>query len=162
MIPLRVKDAVRVHNKELTEKYPFLIPRHLWTDKVFDDYDYEYTVLDEMPTGWRDAFGEEMVEELYQILSKVDGAVEAYRIYQIKEKFGFLHWYDNGVPKEVEREYWDWQRKWEDVSEKTCLICGKPGKMCNMSWVMPLCRECYETKVRRNPNVSYEAVTERN
>ena len=30
-------------NKELIKKYPFLLPRNVWTDKVPEDYDYSYT-----------------------------------------------------------------------------------------------------------------------
>ena len=46
------------YNKQLCEKYPFLLPRNRWTGLVHPDYDYSYTELDAMPTGWRKAFGE--------------------------------------------------------------------------------------------------------
>lgn len=46
------------YNKQLVEKYPFLLPRNRWTGKVQEDYDYSYTELDGMPDGWRKAFGE--------------------------------------------------------------------------------------------------------
>ena len=39
-------------NKELVEKYPFLMPHNRWTDHIPEDYDYSYTELDAMPDGW--------------------------------------------------------------------------------------------------------------
>ena len=47
-----------------------------------------------MPMGWRRAFGEEMCEEILQVLIKYD-CVDLYRITQIKEKYGTLRWYCN-------------------------------------------------------------------
>ena len=32
-------------NKELIEKYPFLQPRNVFTDKVSGDYDYSYILI---------------------------------------------------------------------------------------------------------------------
>lgn len=49
-------------NKNLIEHYPFLLPWDGWNDTVREDYDYSYTELDEMPRGWRKAFGEMMME----------------------------------------------------------------------------------------------------
>lgn len=99
------------YNRALTDKYPWLIPTNTFsgvrittTEPGFyggcDDipsYDYSYTELDQMPDGWRIAFGEQMCEEIHQELVKFD-CVDKYRILQIKEKFGGLRWYDDGVP----------------------------------------------------------------
>ena len=52
------KDIIR--NKKLIKKYPWLIPRNRWTDKIPNDYDYSWTELDSMEDGWRKAFGEMM------------------------------------------------------------------------------------------------------
>ena len=54
------------YNKQLVKKYPFLLPRNRWTGKVPKEYDYSYTELDDMPDGWRKAFGEQMCEEIKQ------------------------------------------------------------------------------------------------
>lgn len=70
-------------NKELIEKYPFLQVRNAWSGEVVPDS----TWLDEMPNGWRAAFGMRMVEEISNILKKADYA-DKYQIVQIKEKFG--------------------------------------------------------------------------
>lgn len=75
-------------NKELIERYPFLLPRNVWTDKVDEDFDYSWTLLDEMPDGWRKAFGEMVCEEIRnELLRFGEKALEEYRIEQIKEKY---------------------------------------------------------------------------
>ena len=58
------------YNKQLVEKYPFLLPRNRWTGNVPADYDYSYTELDAMPDGWRKAFGEQMGQEIAEELEK--------------------------------------------------------------------------------------------
>ena len=70
-------------NKELIEKYPWLQIRNVWTNEKLDD---EFTWLDDLPEGWRKAFGLQMVEELDQILRKANYQ-DKYKIIQIKEKW---------------------------------------------------------------------------
>ena len=89
-------------NKELCEKFPFLIPHNRFTDKVPEDWNYEYTELDAMPEGWRRAFGLQMCEELEEELERI-GKQNEWRIMQIKEKFGFLHFYSNWYTKELNK-----------------------------------------------------------
>jgi len=74
-------------NKELVKRYPFLLPRNVWTDKIPEDYDYSYTLFDEVPDMWRKKFGKQMLEELREIL--IEGNyLKQYRVLQIKEKYG--------------------------------------------------------------------------
>lgn len=70
-------------NKELIKKYPWLQIRNVWTNEKLDD---EFTWLDDLPEGWRKAFGLQMVEELDQILRKANYQ-DKYKIIQIKEKW---------------------------------------------------------------------------
>jgi hypothetical protein len=95
-------------NKELIERYPFLIPRNVWSGKIVENYDYDnpdYILLDDMPDGWRKAFGEQMCEEIREELIKAqerdpeggydDGDkvvpyLQGYYPIQIKEKYGQL------------------------------------------------------------------------
>lgn len=131
-------------NKVLIEKYPFLLPYNRWTGEVVKNYNYSYTELDDMPQGWRIKFGEEICEEIKQALVKRN-CLDKYRIIQIKEKFGFLHWYSNYFITEVE----DIIRKYEAISVKTCIICGKDGKMRDFGWISPYCDECNEKILKR-------------
>lgn len=188
------------YNKQLCEKYPFLIPRNLWSGMriteaqnggywpgepgAIPEYDYEYTELDDMPKGWRIAFGEQMCEELKQELIKFN-YLDDYEITQVKEKWGSLRWYDNGHPigkleligvEEYEdgmpqhNQETDFYRyvgvsknnklqykhykiidkckiqdiisKYEKISARTCIECGKPATKISLGWISPWCDDC--------------------
>lgn len=132
-------------NKRLIEEYPFLMPRNRFTDDIPDDYDYSYTELDEMPDGWRIAFGDDLLKELKDILVRSE-FLDKYRIEQIKEKFGTLRWYDNGVPHAVYDEYIEMMRKYESMSERTCIVCGAKATRMSIGWISPFCDKCVEDK----------------
>lgn len=138
IIEKAIDQLSRKDNKELIDKYPWLKIRNVWSN-------YEFTWLDDLPVGWRKAFGDQLIEELDQILRKVNYQ-DKYEIVQIKEKWGFLHWYDNGVPENIYNEYNEWLSKYEELSKHTCIVCGKPGKLINSGWIIPLCKDCEESK----------------
>ena len=116
--------AIKDFNKELIRKYPWLEPHNDWSGKKITDcagedgeegywpgdpsmhpeYDYEYTLLDDMPDGWRIAFGDEMVERIQKELERF-GYADKYFVTQIKEKYGGLRWYDDGVPYKLSDDY---------------------------------------------------------
>lgn len=133
----------QLHNWILCGKYPFLIPRYEWGGEILKDYDYTSTYLDDMPDGWRKAFGKMMCEEIKQELVRCNYLNE-YRILQIKEKWGFLHWYDNGTPIGCKvQEIID---KYSVLSENICIICGKPDvPIIGSGWICPYCKKCYTT-----------------
>lgn len=130
----------REYNKQLIEQYPFLMPYNIWTGKPIEDYDYEYTWLDDMPDGWRNAFGLQMCEELKQALLEEGGErlLKEYKIVQIKEKFGYLRWYDSWTTNKVQ----DIIHKYEDISARTCIQCGKPATRITTGWISPYCDDC--------------------
>lgn len=138
-------DRDQLKNWILIGKYPFLMPtywnRETMQYEVDKDYKYSFTLLDEMPDGWKKAFGEMMCEEIYNALVKCDG-LNDYRIEQIKEKFGQLRWYSYPSYEEVERII----DKYSVLSENICIVCGKPDvPMTGYDWVYPLCKKCYCT-----------------
>lgn len=131
-----------MNNKTLIKKYPWLQIRNNFTGELLDPEYYELTWLDDMPNGWRKAFGLQMVEELDQLLKKVNYQ-DKYRISQIKEKYGELRLYDNGVPMEISKEYNKLLYKYEELSRRTCIVCGEPGEIdYKQYWLMPLCNKC--------------------
>lgn len=134
---------IRRRNKRLCERYPFLIPRNDFTDKIsFFDKRYSYTLADDFPKGWWKSFGIMLCEELREDLIKHNFLYE-YRIVQIKEKFGELRIYDNGVP--TGSKAWDIIRKYTHLSSNICISCGKPDvPMIGRGWFMPECFECYK------------------
>ena len=151
-------------NKNLCEKYPFLIPSNRFSGKriteaedggfwpgdpdAVPEYDWEYTELDSMPDGWRIAFGEQLCAELKEELDRA-GYTDQYRIAQIKEKFGSLRWYDFGNTEHG----CDIIHKYERISERTCVRCGKPATRITTGWICPYCDECCPDE----PNVPIES-----
>lgn len=99
-----------------------------------------HTELDAMDTGWRKAFGIQMCKEIKQALLDAGGrkALINYRITQIKEKWGSLQWYDCGAPEEVRKIV----AKYEYISERTCISCGRPAKGLSRGWIYPYCEDC--------------------
>ena len=134
-------EEIKQKNKELLEKYPWLYPVSEYTGKPLENYDYSFTWMDDIPLGWNIAFGKQMVEELGVLLEKYNYQDE-YSICQIKEKFGGLRWYDNGFPTEGYEEYKEWLDKYEELSFKTCIDCGKPAKYFTRGWITPICEDC--------------------
>lgn len=97
----------------------------------------EYTELDGMEPGWRTAFGKQMCDDLKAALKKA-GCLYSWRILDIKEKWGGLRLYSNFSPKEVD----DVINKYEALSYKTCIICGKPATRMSQGWISPYCDKC--------------------
>ena len=128
-------------NKKLIERYPFLVPRDWETGEIADNYDNSYTMLDEMPDGWRLAFGTEMLEELREILVR-HNILHNYIVQQIKEKFGALRWYGKGVSAETFEEHKAWLDKYSMESAYTCIGCGKPATRITTDYILPFCEEC--------------------
>lgn len=147
------KKKQKQKNKKLCERYPFLIPRHVWTDKVMWEVSksdwryiapYSYTLLDTMPKGWREAFGEQMCEEIRNVLIK-ENYLYKYRITQIKEKYGEVRWYDWCASQEVN----DIINKYTKLSRRTCICCGRPATKISLGWISPYCTSCANNLSKR-------------
>ena len=128
-------------NKELVERHPYLLPRNVFSDEVRGDYNYEFTLYDDIPEGWRIGFGEFLLEDLRDALVKTN-YLNRFRFMQIKEKFGGLRLYCNGAPQEVH----DGLRKYEYISQFIFIYCGSP-RACivdDYGWYLPLCKDCWD------------------
>ena len=144
-------EFTKEQNRALCEKYPFLDPDRRWGRKNCPDrdehmplspegaqeWDYRYTELDSMPDGWRIGFGEQLCEELKAELERA-GLLDQYRILQIKEKYGSLRWYDSGNTSAG----YDILEKYERISARTCICCGKPATRITSGWISPYCDAC--------------------
>lgn len=129
----------KIENRKLCKRFPFLIPWNRFTGKKVPHYDYSYTELDTLPDGWRKAFGVRMCDEIREALIE-DGDLDRWRIVQMKEKWGQLMLYDNGT--KIGSRVHDIERKYERLSEHTCIKCGKPATRITMGWVSPYCDGC--------------------
>ena len=145
-------------NKKLCKQYPFLIPWNRWSGYLitectdgkkkgywpgnpdeFPTYNYSYTELDNMPIGWRKAFGLQMCQELKDELVKCDD-LDRWRIVDLKEKYGSMRLYDNGYKSDSKIP--DIIAKYEGLSARTCIICGKPATKITTGWISPFCDDC--------------------
>lgn len=143
------KKKLKQYNIRLCERYPFLIPRNRFTDKVVKHYDFTWTELDDMVPGWKKAFGLIMCEEIRDVLIE-SGYLYEYRISQIKEKYAQLRWYDFGAPEGVHNII----RKYEYISQFICQYCGKlDAPTLTKGWLEVICKDCYD---KRKKIVRYE------
>ena len=128
---------MKEENKKLIEEYPFLLP-YYYKDKI-DEYDYEYTLLDDMPQGWKKAFGKLICEDIKAQLIKED-ALDEYQILEIKEKYGELRWYDNGS-----EEIQDIIDNYSHISRHVCVVSGKINvPIYDDGWVSPYDPEYFQ------------------
>ena len=109
---------------ELIDKYPWLCPKRTENGGIHKDYDYSWTLLDDLPQGWR-TLVITMCERIKCILEELD-VVDKYMVLDAKEKYGALSWFDcmsdmSRVPQEVLNTV----RLYERISPFFCPICGK-------------------------------------
>ena len=140
------KKHIKVKNKKLIGRYPWLLPRNRWTDKVPKNYDYTYTEAYCFPAGWRKAFFTEMHEELREELIRCN-YLDKFRITQIKEKYGRLCYYTKGIPVDCRVD--EIIHKYEHLSKYICIECGKLGvpNIPVNGWYSPTCEHCYNKKI---------------
>ena len=126
-------------NEELINRYPWLTPRNRFTDQPYKNEEYLYTELDNMPDGWRKAFGEQMCEEMNdEMLTWPKKEYDGFRITQIKEKWGALRVYVNYGSEKL----YDIIAKYTTTSRVTCLQCGRPARWISRGWIAPWCDDC--------------------
>lgn len=133
------KKQQKLRYKKLCKRYPFLIVRD-WGGKPLG---YEFTYLDDMPEGWKRAFGIDMCEDIRRVLVKANYLYD-YRIVQLKEKYGGMRLYSDGAPSSIYRELCDVIDKYEELSYRTCIHCGRPATKISQGWISPFCDECAE------------------
>lgn len=120
-----------------------------WYNDILTALNAKMWEADFLPEGWTDTFIPEMKKELAIALGSY---VDDFTVFQIKEKYGALRiywsWADReytddeakdliGLYKEIETII----RKYERISEKTCVVCGKEATKMTTGWVMPVCNE---------------------
>ena len=119
-------------NKTLIERYPFLRPRETHSSNFVS------TILDDMPAGWRAAFGEDLCKEIMEELVQ-NNCVDSYQILQVKEKYGELRWYSQGGTERIHHEIIP---KYENMSWRICIQCGQTATLISKSWIAPWCVDC--------------------
>lgn len=132
-------------NKQLVERYPFLLPRNVFTDELPEDYDYSYiNGIGEIPRGWEKLFLQ-MCEDIRQPLIDA-GQLETFRFVQIKEKYNRLECYNNGAPEKV-HEIID---KYTMMAGYICTNCGKPATFETSGYIASYCDNCFKDYARHH------------
>lgn len=106
-----------------------------WQREIVEQYSYAFSprFTFEVGDGWATLL-RELMRRIDLVLDAdwKDGA--SFRVTQCKEKYGSLRFYSSG-PDEVERIV-DWA---EEVSLRTCDVCGGPGRMRREGWLAVRC-----------------------
>lgn len=129
-------------NKRLVERYPYLMPRNVFTNKVPEDYDYSYIKGEELPDGWKMLFLQ-MCEDIRQPLIDAN-YLDKFRFSQIKEKYNEMRCYHFGAPKDVD----DILSKYEVMASYVCTQCGRPAHYETQGYLESYCEDCWKDKVR--------------
>ena len=117
----------RNRNRELIAEYP-------WLDTGYE----RFTLLDLLPTGWRDLILD-MCKEIKRELVKYN-LVSKYEVVEAKEKWYMLRWHDglcdlSPMPSVVT----DIVCKYEVQSKEVCMMCGRSKPKDQL-----LCDRCME------------------
>lgn len=140
----------RDKNKALCKRYPFLILRNVWDDKVcWLNRPYDCTLFEEFPKGWRKAFVLQLCEELREELIRCN-YLHKFRLTQIKEKYGELKIYFGAVP--IDCEVSQIIDDYTTLSGNICERCGKPDipMLDWRGWFTAICEDCYNKIQKRN------------
>ena len=121
-------------NRYLIELYPWLCP-YLDDNGVIPN-DYSGTLLDTLPSGWRDLVLD-LCAELRVLLDKYN-LVDKYRVAEAKEKWFMLRWYDYLTDgSEMPQDIVDLVIRYEEQSQYVCMLCGGDKRSTE-----PCCTSC--------------------
>ena len=131
-----------LRNKKMVKKYPWIAPVDWNWDRVKG---YSFTMYDDVPIGWKRAFGKIMLEEYREVLIR-NHYLRNFQWEQVKEKYGTLRLYSNGAPEAV----LDLESKYEYISGFFCISCGRMNSpVLTGGWVEPLCEDCYNKRIAK-------------
>lgn len=131
----------RLKNKRLLKKYPFIRAVDWYANPIKG---YDFTLLDDIPRGWKKTFGELICEDISNVLKKYN--IKTFNTQQIKEKYGELRWYFS-APVSIYDEIENIIDAYSHCSRNICTICGKPDVPCiDIGWISPICKKCFDKK----------------
>ena len=127
-------------------RYPFWKSRYVSTNKFIG---YTYTWYDDIPVGWRKAFGKQLSAEIKKAgrLSRKRLGYKSWKELiswqQIKEKYGSLRLYAK-TTEEIAHVL----ERYELISLGYCINCGKPARYVTKSSNEYLCKDCFVVGMR--------------
>ena len=120
------------------------------TQELFDRFPELYRGRSKPPTESLMCFGFECGGGWFNLLvglsQRIDDLAKAAGLsgddypeaVQVKEKFGGLRFYTNGVPDAVNNAI-------DEACERSlsiCEVCGRPGRQTGGGWIRTLCEDC--------------------
>lgn len=136
--------------KRLINKYPFLLPRNVWTGKLDEDYDYSYYVgrFDYSSTNIISAWDRLFLLYCKNItpLLRSSGTLSQFCFSEIKEKWGKMCLYNFGTTEEVQKLTHDY----ENYSGCICCRCGKRATRITTDWIAYYCEKCSKQLNKEN------------
>lgn len=112
-------------------RFPFL---RYYNDRFFNEFCYWGQIED----GWRKAFGLQMCREL-RAAAKRGEVLKIFRFSDVKQKYGYLDIHSYGGNDET----FDILLKYEYISFRTCIHCGRRAKYVTGGWIQPYCEDCF-------------------
>ena len=82
-------------------------------------------------------------ELIYELSTKLKEAGFTGTVLQVKEKFGALRFYANGITNVHDKII----EKYEEKSMTTCEFCGEQGQLRGGGWIKCLCDDCYRKDI---------------
>ena len=136
------RKAERLRNKKLIARYPWIRPVDWHWQRIKG---YAFTMYDDVPKGWKRAFGKIMLEDYREVLIK-HGFLDEFQWVQVKEKYGTLRLYSNAAPEEI----YELEHKYDYISGHICIKCGRINvPTLTGGWVEPLCKDCYNKGIEK-------------
>ena len=135
---LRQRKNIRKARGDRLEQNRYLIEQYPWlcSYEISKDCDYNGTLLDILPSGWRDLILD-LCAKLKELLDKYDLA-DKYRVAEAKEKWFMLRWYDYLADgSEMPQDIVDLVMRYEEQSQYVCMFCGS-----DKSSTKPCCTSC--------------------
>ena len=131
-----------LRNKKLVKRYPWIAPVDWNWNRIKG---YSFTMYDDVPIGWKRAFGKIMLEEYREVLIR-NHYLRDFQWEQVKEKYGSLRLYSNGAPEAL----LDLESKYDYISGFFCISCGRMNSpVLTEGWVEPLCEDCYNKRIAK-------------
>lgn len=116
--------------------------------KLYEKYPNLFSEKDLSPTETCMCWGIECGDGWYKIIDTLCEKLtnlndRQLKVVQVKEKYGTLRIYLNNCNEKAEKAI----SKAEELSEGTCEMCGKKGRLIkDGSWYMVRCEKCLSSK----------------
>lgn len=134
-----LRKLIHEHNGNMCDVY----------ESLMDDYDWIDETICGLNAGWAIAFGAELINDM-EIAKKntyilpdendKDNVFDSkFKLVQIKEKFGSLRFYADGMTDAMSTV----ASVYETISYHACIKCGNIQNIARTDeWIQPICRQC--------------------